>query len=359
MRFYKRSVRPGVSTIALVLIVLTVMTGTTGAVSVTPSEHSGGCDDEVIYAAVLSTRKHQLAGDNPTVGVFYSADGGERWQHTGWRIGRTFAVMAVPGGCGDTLVTASGNGVMRTIDGGGFWRIATGWQVTEVQDVTMSPVDPRVIYASTPYGIFYSDTLGERWEERSEGLSSRFVAAVRIARLHAERVFAGTESGLYISHDAGRTWRASGIDTPVRSIRQSPIDPNRWAAALQDRGIAISDDGGQTWRHGTGAGEDASIYEVEFDPWNEDVLYAGGWQTGVLHSTDAGRTWNVLGVGLEGVGMNVHALAISRKHPGYMFAGTMGDGMYRSVDGGMNWHPLVPDIFEASQVWDLYIEGEQ
>jgi photosystem II stability/assembly factor-like uncharacterized protein len=356
MQFYEWSVR---SVASAIVLVLTVMTGGLGAFSAPPPEQISGCDDEVIYAAVLSTRKHQLAGDNPTVGVFYSADGGERWQHTGWRIGRTFAVMAVPGGCGDTLVTASGNGVMRTIDGGSFWRITTGWRVTEVQDVTISPADSRVVYAGTPYGIFYTDTLGERWEERSEGLSSRFVAAVRIDRLQPERVFSGTESGLFVSHDSGLTWRPSGLDTPVRSIRQSPSDPYRWAAALQDRGIAVSDDGGRTWRHGVGVGEDASIYEVEFDPWDEDVLYAGGWQTGVLRSRDAGKTWHALGEGLEGVGLNVHALAISRQRPGYIFAGTMGDGMYRSVDGGKNWHPLVPDIFEASQVWDLYTEGEQ
>jgi photosystem II stability/assembly factor-like uncharacterized protein len=315
--------------------------------------------EETIYAAVLSTRRHTLAGQNPTVGVFFSRDGGATWQHTGWRQGRTFAVMAPVGGRGDTLLTASGNGVHRTMDGGDFWRITTGREVTEVQDITINPVRPEEVYAATPYGIFWTGDLGETWEQRSEGLTSLFVASIRIDRTQPDRVFAGTEDGLFVSDDRGRSWRFAGVRDPIRSIRQSPTNPERWVLGLQERGVAVSTDGGVSWRPASGTLAGRSVYQAEFDPANPDILYAGGWQTGVYRTNDFGTTWQSLTPLWDDTSLNVHSIAVSRRYPGRVFAGTMGGGMYVTHDGGSSWSAVVPEIFDASQVWDLFVEGEQ
>lgn len=315
-----------------------------------------GCG-ETFYASVYSTRNTRLSGQNPVVGLFYSVDGGETWTHTGWEQGHLFAAMAVPGGCGDTLFLAAGNGVMRTTDGGRFWKITTGWQVTEVQDVTINPARPAQVFAATPYGLFRTDDLGRTWNERSNGLDSRFVAAVRVDRTRPERIWAGTEAGLFVSDDAGEGWRATSVREPVRSIRQSPSDPQRWVAGLQDRGVALSTDGGRTWQYGAGDVAGHTIYESEFHPGDPDVLYAGGWQTGVLRSADFGRTWQRLDAGLAE--RSVHSLLVSRARDGFLLAGTLGGGLFRSTDDGRSWQPVAPSVFDASQVWDLYVEGEQ
>ncbi len=315
------------------------------------------CPGETFYATVLSTRKHQLSGSNPVVGVFRSSDGGATWTHIGWEQGRAFAAMAPYGGCGDTLFIASGNGLMRTLDGGRFVRITTGWQITEVQDVTINPARRSQVFAATPYGLFRSGDLGESWTAASEGLPSRFVASVRVDRTAPARVFAGTEAGLFVSDDSGAAWEATPVVGPVRSIRQSPSDASRWVVGLQDGGVALSADGGRIWTSGTGAVADLTIYEAEFHPSDPDVLYAGGWQTGVLRSDDFGRTWRRTGTGLTE--LSVHSLAVSRARPGLVLAGSMGGGLYRSADAGESWQPVAPEVFEASQVWDLYVEGEQ
>ncbi len=268
--------------------------------------------------------------------------------------------MAVPGGCGDTLFTASGNGVMRTTDGGRFWRITTDWRITEVQDVTINPADPAYVFAATPYGHFRSDDLGESWREYSDGLTSEFVTTVRVDRLDPNRIWAGTETGLFVSDDRGGHWMPTSVQDPVRSVRQSPVDRSRWVAGLQDKGVAVSNDGGRTWHYGTGEIADRTIYESEFHPTDPDVLYAGGWQTGVLRSNDFGRTWQRLLAGLAGTdASNVHSIAVSRRRPNLVLAGTMGGGLYRSADDGRSWQAVRPDVFEAAQVWDLYVDGEQ
>lgn len=316
-----------------------------------------GCDDEAFYAVMLSTRIHQLAGVNPVVGLFVSIDGGETWEHTGWTAGRMFGAMGMPGGCGDTLFTASGNGVFRTFDGGNFWRITTDWRVTEVQDVTINPGRFGEVFASTPYGIFRTRNFGESWQETSSGLHSRFTLSVRVDRTNPDRMLAATESGLYESTDSGDSWRPTALNVPVRSVRQSQADHDRWVAGLQDVGVALSADGGETWMMAEGPIGGHTIYTAEFHPEDADIVYAGGWETGVFRTEDFGETWERFDAGLDHT--SIHGLAISRRDPNVILAGTMGGGLFRSTDGGGSWRAVAEGIFAHGQIWDIHIEGEQ
>lgn len=311
---------------------------------------------ETFYVSMLSTRIHRLSGVNPTVGLFLSDDGGETWRHTGWEQGKTFAAVTPHGGAGDTIFVAAGNGVMITKDGGDHWRIATGWEVTEVQDVAVSKERPSDIFAATPYGIYRSTDFGVSWEHVADSLAQPFVASIRVDHTDADRILAGTEGGLYVSEDGGDTWMLGELQSPVRSIRQSPLEPRVWAAALQDRGVAISYDRGETWAAEPGL-EGKTVYEVEFHPIDPQRLLAGGWKTGILESRDEGRHWRRIDVDLPGE--DIHGIAFSRTTEGLVMAGTMSDGVFISVDGGVHWTAVAPDIFAQGQIWDVFVEGEQ
>lgn len=313
------------------------------------------CAEERLFVAVLSTRRHRLAGENPVVGVFGSADGGQTWQHSGWPQGRHFAVGSEPGTCGSTRYVAAGNGLFRSTDDGQTWRITTGWEQTEVQDVAASTATPGLVLIGTPYGIFRSDNRGDTWDGASQGLESRFVSSVRFDRTNASAAFAGTESGAFRSDDGGRTWKATALRDPVRSLRQHPAQPEIWVAALQNRGAAVSLDGGATWAHSTGL-DGKTMYEAEFGVGDQEI-WAGGWGAGVWYSPDLGKTWRQLSNGLAD--MNIHSLAISRQHPGRLWAGSMGGGLFQSDDAGRNWKPVSDLVFKAGQIWDLYMEAEQ
>lgn len=340
--------------------------------------------DPALYVTMLTTRRTRLDGANPPVGVFRSRDGGDTWEHLGWTQGKAFAVIPL----GDTLVVAQGNGVHLSTDGGRSWRIVTDWRVTEVQDVTADPGAPGRLFAATPYGVFRSDDLGASWREASAGLDSpdaTFVSTVRVDRAEPGRALIGTEAGLFVSDSAGASWhlvwtgepgstagRPPGPSTgpppspttgpqrvddfrraPVRSLRQSPHDPRRWAAALQGRGLALSDDGGRTWR-GAPALEGTTLYEVEWDPFEGRTLWAAGWKTGVLRSRDGGSSWERLAQDLPETA--VHGLGIPG--PGVVVVGTMGEGLFRTVDGGRTWASLAPEVFGGGQVWDVVGLGE-
>ena len=323
--------------------------------SISSVQSQDKCPQERVYAALLSTRIHRLSGENPIVGVFDTNDGGVTWGHSGWPQGRHFAVVTEPGSCGAIRYVAAGNGLFRTTDNGATWRITTDWQQTEIQDAAVSTTDPNIILAATPYGIFRSTNRGDTWIDASSGLSQRFVSSIRFDRTNGELAFAGTESGVYVSNDGGITWSSSMLKDPVRSVRQSPGNPKIWVAGLQQKGAAVSRDSGVTWELSAGL-DGATIYEVEFGI-NDGELWAGGWDVGVWYSPDLGRTWEQRSSGIAY--LSIHALAISRANPGKIWAGSMGGGLYVSHDNGITWQTANTELFDAGQIWDLYIDSEQ
>ena len=99
----------------------------------------------------------------------------------------------------------------------------------------------------------------------------------------------------------------------------------------------------------------STIYEVEFHPTDENTLYAGGWNTGLLASYDRGETWTHIDA-LET--SNVHGIAISQKDPSVIIVGSMDDGVFITRDAGQTWSPADPGLFDQGQVWDVHIRGE-
>jgi photosystem II stability/assembly factor-like uncharacterized protein len=83
------------------------------------------------------------------------------------------------------------------------------------------------------------------------------------------------------------------------------------------------------------SGQDVRCLEV--DPLNPEVVYAGTQGQGVFRSEDGGRNWRP--AGLQGV--IVKALAASRHQPGVVYAGTKSPPLiYRTHDGGSQWEEL-------------------
>lgn len=72
------------------------------------------------------------------------------------------------------------------------------------------------------------------------------------------------------------------------------------------------------------------------DPNNPDVVYAGTQGNGVYRSVDAGRSWVLLGLS----GQIVKSLAVSPHDPGVIYAGVKPAAVYKSSDGGQHWAEL-------------------
>ena len=81
---------------------------------------------------------------------------------------------------------------------------------------------------------------------------------------------------------------------------------------------------------------DQDVRWLAADPVNPQVIYAGTQGNGVLRSRDGGKMWHVAGLR----GQTVKALAISPVSPGTLYAGTKPALLFVSRDGGASWTEL-------------------
>ena len=98
-------------------------------------------------------------------------------------------------------------------------------------------------------------------------------------------------------------------------------------------------------RHLTrGLPEETHVQAVTVHPENPETVYIGT-QDGPYRSTDRGEHWERLGFPDRGV--QVWSILVDPKNPQTLYAGTSPVAVYRSEDGGDNWHgladPRMPD----------------
>lgn len=72
------------------------------------------------------------------------------------------------------------------------------------------------------------------------------------------------------------------------------------------------------------------------DPQSPDVVYAGTQGNGVYRSADRGRSWASLGL----AGRVVKSLAVSPHDPGVIYAGVKPAAVFKTSDGGQHWAEL-------------------
>ena len=229
------------------------------------------------------------------------------------------------------VATAAG-GVWKTTNGGINWTpIFDGQRVSSIGAVAVAPSNPNVVYVGT----------GESNNLRSSSWGE----------------------GVYKSTDAGRTWTHSGLRTSqhIPRIIVHPTNPDIvYVAAMGplwgsggERGLFKSTDGGRTWTNTKSMGPYTGFTEVVFDPSNPNTLYAasfqrerkaysataGGPESAVWKSTDAGATWTQLSNGLPTGDKGRTGLTVSVSNPNTVYAhiDATDGGIFRSNDGGATW----------------------
>ncbi|HEY5546478.1 MAG TPA: sialidase family protein, partial [Gemmatimonadaceae bacterium] len=203
-----------------------------------------------------------------------------------------------------------------------------------IDDFAVLESNPAVYYVATATGGLWKTTNnGTTWEAQFTDQEVVSIGDVAIAPDDANVVWVGTGennnrqsgswgNGIYKSADGGRSWKHMGL-TESRHIGRIIVDPVDhdviYVAALGDlwgpnreRGVYKSTDGGVTWSAALQIDENTGSTELVMDPSNNKVLYAatyqrrrtpwgfngGGTGSAIWKSSDAGRTWTKLTVGI-------------------------------------------------------------
>jgi len=172
-----------------------------------------------------------------------------------------------------------------------------------------------------------------------------YVNSLAMDPLNPDVIYAGTESGVFKTVDAGATWTRTGFPPiRVRVVQVSPRDPNILYVGTDD-GVYRTTDGGVNWtRRGL---DGARVNALAIDATNANILYAGTgwpWQSkeeetiGIFKSTDGGQFWQLkLADGLDAVA----TLLIDTGNPSHIYAGVYtwsdGPGLRKSTNGGESW----------------------
>jgi photosystem II stability/assembly factor-like uncharacterized protein len=152
-----------------------------------------------------------------------------------------------------------------------------------------------------------------------------------------------------------QTWRQVGPPGgTVISLEADPHDTKRLYLGTQDGHVFASNDEGGHWQllSRIGSGQDDVVTHILVDPRDSSRLYASTWALysgggGVYRSTDAGRTWQVIGLAHE----TVRALAQAPTNPKTFVAGTL-TGVYRSQDDGATWNRITPEKHDDLRNFD-------
>ncbi len=187
---------------------------------------------------------------------------------------------------------------------------------------------------------------------------------------------ASATGGVWKTTDNGITWSAVFDREATHSVGAMAVDQkdprivfvgtgeatNRQSSSWGD-GIYRSTDGGKTWKN-TGLRESRHIARIAIDPSNSSVVFAAvagslwgpGKERGLYKSIDGGSSWTpvlqkddetgAVDVAIDPAEPNIvyAALYQRRRAPFGFVGGGPGSGLYKSTDGGNSWKPLTTGL---------------
>ncbi len=211
--------------------------------------------------------------------VFKTTDGGQSWETISPDLTRNDTTRQGPGGGPYTNEAAGGENyntlmylvesphekgvlwagsddglVHITRNGGSNWSNVTpkGLQEGIINSIEVSPHDPATAYIAvmrykfndlTPL-IYKTNNYGESWTKITNGLDdpNGFVRVVREDPKVRGLLYAGTETGLYLTDNNGESWRKFQLNLPIVPINDLTIRQNDLVAATAGRSFWILDD---------------------------------------------------------------------------------------------------------------------
>jgi photosystem II stability/assembly factor-like uncharacterized protein len=163
-----------------------------------------------------------------------------------------------------------------------------------------------------------------------------------------------TGSGLWVSHDSGKSWQLASNDDPsfpyeldVRALAVSKHDPTViWAAIEGGRGedvIARSSDAGSNFCRVASPVKGRQVHSIATSPLRDGEVIVGLRPAGALRTTDGGLSWEELPVGASpscSIG-DTRATGIAfTDQPGEVWIGVEIDGLFHTTDDGLTWRRL-------------------
>ncbi|MGH9462907.1 MAG: hypothetical protein ACRD1X_16955 [Vicinamibacteria bacterium] len=210
-------------------------------------------------------------------GLWVSRDGGEEeWEKIASIRGSVNAI-AWPG---PSLFVATSEGLFHSVDGGRDWETLGGdlpeAAVLSLEVSSFFGIEPILFVGLEGAGIYRSQNAGKHFEPVSG--KDWAEQSVRAIYWWKSVLFVGTDAGLFVSQDAGRSWKTAELrGEKIRAISipnaQSPVGSDILVGT--DRGVFKTSDGATTWREVNEGMRPSTVYAFGSFPIPSEDLESG------------------------------------------------------------------------------------
>lgn len=222
--------------------------------------------------------------------------------------------------------------------------------------VTPNGTNSNKVFAGTDVGMYISTNNGTSWVKSNTGMTDTSIITSIITYQDASGgtiIFAGSVDGLYKSTNDGQNWSAiqnsvleySGV-TYLTYHKDAP-GKNHLFAATWGYGIAKSTDDGVTWKvvdNGMTQSDFNFVYSFPLNAGGNKII--AGADEGLFQSTDNGDSWTEIKT-ISPEGLTVYSITLSADHK--LYVGT-NVGVYVSPDEGGNWNV----VNDNNRGWSIY-----
>ena len=170
----------------------------------------------------------------------------------GWGVIYTIAPSPLKSG---TIWIGTDDGLIQlTEDGGMHWQNVTPLGLptwSKISLIEASPFDAAEAYAAINRqrlddfapSIYITKDYGRHWSHANNGIDSlSYVQVVRSDLTRKGLLYAGTETGVYVSFNDGENWQPLQLNLPAASVRDLAVHDNDLVAATHGRAFWILDD---------------------------------------------------------------------------------------------------------------------
>ena len=264
-----------------------------------------------------------------------------------------------------------GEGIYKSLDGGRTWKCMGLQKTKNIHRIIIDPTNPDIVYAGAignPYGVhaergvYKTTDGGDTWKLILHTNDSSGVGDMAIDPTNPNKLFVniwqhnrtpwsftsgGSTSGLYVTYDAGKSFKKLGKEEGLPSgaygrigIAISRSEPNRVYALIEatKNGLYKSDDGGMKWELINSSPDVVNnrpfyFQDIACDPANENRVYLIYQMIGL--SEDGGKNFKTI-IPYSGIHPDHHAFYINPLDPSFIIDGNDG-GIGISRDRGKTW----------------------
>ncbi len=343
---------------------------------------AGMIDDSDIFAISINQESPNKLYASACSGIYESSNGGENWR-------KVQGIPSTSRRTRDILINPADSTQVYAATTEGFWMSANSgrtWMMTtarnlEINSIAVHPELPNRIFIGTNnHGMMVSNDGGRNWAQTNSNFTSRFTYSVTADISEPNRLYATTKntssSGgfVFFSNDGGVTWtQAKGLDINLHdafAVLQDRVDQNKMYLGT-NIGIFQSIDRGVSWKlvappkpvrkkapvkkMTAAQRKAAAVAAAKKAAEGPEIVPALGEKVkvlahteddknGILAGTDKGiyrtydiaKGWEKLKIS-DGLDAHITTIYTSANVPGTIWAGTATSGVIVSTDDGLTW----------------------